>query len=240
MQRSTRAFDDDRYRGHTTVGPQRDDIELSLDGRDARRQASQGEQRSLALALRLAGHELVRRRRGVDPFLLLDDVFSELDPHRSDRLLNLLPAGQTLVTTASPLPAALSPAAVIDLTELVPSMSARRTAGDAERPTQHAGRTTSTSRPARHRRHTTAVADHCRTGDRRALSSRVREERRADRECPVGRICAANQRMRRDDNFRGFFVARNACADVTANGARIAVKIQVETGVFGRPFMVRR
>ena len=70
-------------------------------------------------AIRLAGHELVQNRRGVDPLLLLDDVFSELDPHRSDRLLNLLPTGQTLVTTASPLPAGMSPAAVIDLTELV-------------------------------------------------------------------------------------------------------------------------
>ena len=110
------AFNDDRYRGHTTIGPQRDDIALTLDGRDTRRQASQGEQRSLALALRLAGHELVQQRRGVDPLLLLDDVFSELDPQRSDRLLNLLPTGQTLVTTASPLPLGLSPAAIIDLT----------------------------------------------------------------------------------------------------------------------------
>jgi DNA replication and repair protein RecF len=67
------------------------------------------------LALRLGGHELVQHTRGVDPLLLLDDVFSELDPLRSDRLLHLLPAGQTLVTTASPLPSAMSPAAVIDL-----------------------------------------------------------------------------------------------------------------------------
>lgn len=114
-----KAFTDDRYRGHTTIGPQRDDIALSLNGRDTRRQASQGEQRSLALALRLAGHELVQQRRGVDPLLLLDDVFSELDPQRSDRLLNLLPTGQTLVTTASPLPSGLHPAAVIDLTTVV-------------------------------------------------------------------------------------------------------------------------
>jgi DNA replication and repair protein RecF len=119
LERALRSsFDDDRFRGHTTIGPQRDDIALTLDGRDTRRQASQGEQRSLALAIRLAGHELVQSRRGVDPLLLLDDVFSELDPHRSDRLLNLLPTGQTLVTTASPLPAGMSPAAVIDLTEL--------------------------------------------------------------------------------------------------------------------------
>ncbi|HUV57803.1 MAG TPA: DNA replication and repair protein RecF [Acidimicrobiales bacterium] len=112
------AFDDDRFRGHTTVGPQRDDVAILLDGRDARRQASQGEQRSLALALRLAGHELVRSRRGLDPLLLLDDVFSELDPLRSDRLLKLLPSGQTLVTTASPLPVGMHPASIIDLTEV--------------------------------------------------------------------------------------------------------------------------
>ncbi len=110
-----RYLDDDRFRGHTTIGPQRDDIALTLDDRDARRQASQGEQRSLALALRLGGHALVQQFRGIDPLLLLDDVFSELDPSRSDRLLKLLPAGQTLVTTASPLPSGMSPAAVIDL-----------------------------------------------------------------------------------------------------------------------------
>jgi DNA replication and repair protein RecF len=110
-----RAIDDDRFRGHTTLGPQRDDIRLTLNGRDARRQASQGEQRSLALALRLAGHRLVQQSRGVDPLLLLDDVFSELDPVRSDRLLRLLPVGQTLVTTASPLPTRMTPASIIDL-----------------------------------------------------------------------------------------------------------------------------
>ncbi|MGD1013261.1 MAG: DNA replication and repair protein RecF [Acidimicrobiales bacterium] len=113
------ALKDDQYRGHSTIGPQRDDIALLLDGRDARRQASQGEQRSLALALRLAGHELVRQQRGLDPLLLLDDVFSELDPLRSDRLLQLLPAGQTLVTTASPLPSAMHPAAIVDLSQVI-------------------------------------------------------------------------------------------------------------------------
>lgn len=112
------SFHDDRYRGFTSVGPQRDDVVVTLEGRDARRQASQGEQRSLALALRLAGHQLVQSRRGVDPLLLLDDVFSELDPVRADRLLGLLPTGQTLVTTASPLPKALSPATVVDLTRV--------------------------------------------------------------------------------------------------------------------------
>ena len=114
-----RAEHDDRYRGRTGVGPHRDDLQVRLGGHDARRQASQGEQRSLALALRLAGHELVRRRRGVEPILLLDDVFSELDPWRADRLLGMLPGGQTLVTTASPLPAALNPRVVVDLSTAV-------------------------------------------------------------------------------------------------------------------------
>jgi DNA replication and repair protein RecF len=112
------SFNDDRARGYTTLGPHRDDVALTLEGRDARRQASQGEQRSLALALRLAGHDLVHQRRGVDPLLLLDDVFSELDPLRSNRLLALLPVGQTLVTTASPLPSALTPAVVLDLSRV--------------------------------------------------------------------------------------------------------------------------
>ncbi len=107
---------DDLYRGYSTVGPHRDDVVFHLDGRDTRRQASQGEQRSLALAVRLAGHDLVRRERALTPLLLLDDVFSELDPVRSDRLLGLLPGGQTLVTTASPLPHALSPSVVVDVT----------------------------------------------------------------------------------------------------------------------------
>jgi DNA replication and repair protein RecF len=116
LEALARCGDEDRVRGHTTIGPQRDDLVVTLDGRDARRQASQGEQRSLALALRLAGHQLVQARRGVDPLLLLDDVFSELDPGRAERLLRLLPAGQTLVTTASPLPSAMTPAVVVDLT----------------------------------------------------------------------------------------------------------------------------
>jgi len=106
----------DVAKGYSTIGPQRDDLSIHLATRDARRQASQGEQRSLALALRLAGHRVVQRSRGVDPLLLLDDVFSELDPMRAQQLLRLLPVGQTLVTTASPLPAGMSPAVVVDIT----------------------------------------------------------------------------------------------------------------------------
>ena len=109
-----RSLRDDIQRGYTTVGPHRDDFRAVLDGRDARRQASQGEQRSLALALRLSAHHLVEQR-GVRPLILLDDVFSELDPHRAARLVELLPPGQTLVTTAVPLPGAFRDAHVIDV-----------------------------------------------------------------------------------------------------------------------------
>ncbi len=106
---------DDVARGHTTSGPHRDDVRVTLAGRDTRRQASQGEQRTLALALRLAGHHVVVERRAIAPVILLDDVFSELDAPRSERLLRLLPVGQTLVTTAVAPPKQLATAAVVDV-----------------------------------------------------------------------------------------------------------------------------
>ena len=98
---------EDARRGTTSVGPQRDDLQLSVQGLAARTQASQGEQRSLALSLRLGGHFLVTAGQGTSPVLLLDDVFSELDPGRSEALASCLPAGQTVLTAAGPVPAAL-------------------------------------------------------------------------------------------------------------------------------------
>jgi DNA replication and repair protein RecF len=95
---------DDLRRGVSTVGPHRDDLMLTIGGLPSRTHASQGEQRSLALALRLAAHELVTMATGSAPVLLLDDVFSELDPDRSDALVEALPAGQTVLTTAGALP----------------------------------------------------------------------------------------------------------------------------------------
>ena len=95
---------DDVRRGVSTTGPHRDDIDLRIGGLPARTHASQGEQRSLALALRLAAHHVITDVTGSAPVLLLDDVFSELDPDRSDALLENLPVGQTLLTSASGLP----------------------------------------------------------------------------------------------------------------------------------------
>jgi DNA replication and repair protein RecF len=84
----------------TTVGPHRDEPELVLDGRSTRRQSSQGEQRTVALALRVGSHKLITDIRDVVPLLLLDDVFSELDITRASRVLSLMPTGQVFVTTA--------------------------------------------------------------------------------------------------------------------------------------------
>ena len=91
-------------RGVTLVGPHRDEWALAVAGLDARTRASQGEQRTLALALRLAGHRVVAEVTGEDPVLLLDDVFSELDEHRGAALVERLDATQTLITTAGQLP----------------------------------------------------------------------------------------------------------------------------------------
>lgn len=101
--------DTDVRRGVTSVGPHRDELALGLAGLSARTEASQGEQRTLALALRLAGHLLVTEVVGEPPLLLLDDVLSELDPDRSTALLANLPAGQTVITSASDLPPAAEP-----------------------------------------------------------------------------------------------------------------------------------
>jgi len=96
----------DLRRGVSTVGPHRDELELSINGLPSRTHASQGEQRTLALSLRLAGHRLVTERTGSAPVLVLDDVLSELDDGRARALLGHLPAGQVVITTASALPPA--------------------------------------------------------------------------------------------------------------------------------------
>lgn len=104
---------EDVRRGVTTVGPHRDDAVLTINGMPARTHASQGEQRSLSLALRLGAHELVTEYARTAPILLLDDVFSELDPDRSVALLRALPSGQAMLTTAGVLPQGLVPEQVV-------------------------------------------------------------------------------------------------------------------------------
>jgi len=93
----------DYERRMTTVGPHRDEPGFSIGGHETRRHGSQGEQRTMALAVKLAVHRAVAETIAEPPVLLLDDVFSELDPERSEALAEALPAEtQTMITSARP------------------------------------------------------------------------------------------------------------------------------------------
>jgi DNA replication and repair protein RecF len=91
--------DADLDRGFTGTGPHRDDVALLRDGRELRAFGSQGEQRLGLLALLLAEREVLADTRGAAPLLLLDDVMSELDASRRERLVERVRGGQTLITT---------------------------------------------------------------------------------------------------------------------------------------------
>jgi DNA replication and repair protein RecF len=80
----------DLRRGLTHVGPHRDDLVVTLDGRDLRVFGSAGQQRTAAIALRMLEAATVTERRGLAPMFLLDDPFAELDARRSARILSLL------------------------------------------------------------------------------------------------------------------------------------------------------
>ena len=93
--------DEEIARGQTAVGPQRDDVEVWLDDHEARLFASQGQQRTAVLSLKLAELHYLAEVTGEQPVLLLDDVMSELDPARRERLLAALqPGPQALITAA--------------------------------------------------------------------------------------------------------------------------------------------
>jgi DNA replication and repair protein RecF len=89
-------------RGLTLVGPQRDDLVLSLGNLPVKGYASHGESISFALALRLASAELLRAEtRSGDPVLILDDVFAELDEGRRNRLAQLIAPNEQVFITAA-------------------------------------------------------------------------------------------------------------------------------------------
>jgi DNA replication and repair protein RecF len=108
---------EDLRRAATTVGPQRDDLELEAGGLDARTRLSQGRQRCVALSLRLASHRFMTSVTGAAPVLLLDDAFSELDEATARALVGELPAGQALLTTAGELPPGAAPRLVARLSD---------------------------------------------------------------------------------------------------------------------------
>ncbi|MEL6495156.1 MAG: DNA replication/repair protein RecF [Cyanobacteria bacterium J06623_7] len=90
----------EQYQGKTVVGTHRDEIEFAIDCTPARYYGSQGQQRTLVLALKLAELKLIEEVIGEPPLLLLDDVLAELDPNRQKQLLEVIgDRFQTIITT---------------------------------------------------------------------------------------------------------------------------------------------
>lgn len=89
---------EDYHTGYTSAGPHRDDIDITINGISARRFASQGQQRSAVLSMKLSEAELLYRKNGERPVILMDDVLSELDNKRQDFLLNKVEEYQVFVT----------------------------------------------------------------------------------------------------------------------------------------------
>ncbi len=88
------------HQATTLVGPHRDEVELTINQTPARQYGSQGQQRTLVLALKLAELQLIEEVVGEPPLLLLDDVLAELDPSRQNQLLDAIQDRfQTLITT---------------------------------------------------------------------------------------------------------------------------------------------
>ena len=92
----------DERAGFTTIGPHRDDFELRIGGMTAAEFASEGQQRTLAIALQMAQGSLLQEETGKAPILLIDDIFGELDTRRRQALLSLLPVeSQVFITTTT-------------------------------------------------------------------------------------------------------------------------------------------
>ena len=86
--------------GTSVVGPHRDDVQFTINGTPAKSYGSQGQQRTLVLALKLAELKLIEEVIGEPPLLLLDDVLAELDPNRQNQLLEVIQGRfQTIITT---------------------------------------------------------------------------------------------------------------------------------------------
>ncbi len=86
----------------TIIGPHRDDIVLTIDGRDVRKHASRGEQKSVLLALKLIELNYLKTKTGATPVLLLDDIYSELDTGRQKHVFETICRfGQTFITSAT-------------------------------------------------------------------------------------------------------------------------------------------
>ncbi len=92
----------DMFTGTTSVGPHRDDLDFKINGISARVFGSQGQKRSVALAIKLAEGEVINKISGEYPVFLLDDVMSELDPERQNYILNHIKGIQSFITCCDP------------------------------------------------------------------------------------------------------------------------------------------
>lgn len=101
LERIRAARSTDLRMKRTSVGPHRDDLILELDGKRIRSFGSRGQHRTAVLALKLAAADLMKERLGVDPILLLDDVFTELDSGRAERLASYINGTGQIVATGT-------------------------------------------------------------------------------------------------------------------------------------------
>lgn len=105
QERLQAALNAERHRelgaGTTLIGPHRDDVAIQLNGHAAAAYASRAQQRSIALALRLAEADLLRARTGESPILLLDDVFSELDPSRRTATARAIAGAEQVIVSSA-------------------------------------------------------------------------------------------------------------------------------------------
>ncbi len=97
-----RARNDDKLSGTTSVGPHRDDIEFKINSLSSRQFSSQGQKRSIVIALKLAEAEVINKISGEYPVCLLDDIMSELDPSRQNYILNHIEGKQVFITCCDP------------------------------------------------------------------------------------------------------------------------------------------
>ncbi len=102
FQRLQQTRREDIFNKITSIGPQRDDIDIKINSLSARKFGSQGQQRSCALALKLSEANIVKEMTGEEPIILLDDVMSELDVKRQDYILNNLSQRQVFITCCDP------------------------------------------------------------------------------------------------------------------------------------------
>ena len=98
MRRLENNYEKDLRLGFTTVGPHRDDLDVTINGTDAKAYASQGQMRTAALSLKLAEVQIFKALSGEYPILVLDDVMSELDLKRRKKLLGCIADVQTILT----------------------------------------------------------------------------------------------------------------------------------------------